>query len=254
MPESSPLSPLESEHTPEAVADRLAAEPVQSFVRDFVYGAIDGCVTTFAVVAGAVGAELSSVVVVILGFCNLVADGFSMAVSNYLGTKSDVELMRRARRTEERHIDAIPEGEALEVREIFRQKGFEGELLDQVTDVIISDRKLWIETMLREEWGLSGVVPSPGKAALVTFISFVAVGLLPLLPFVIPVWADQPLDSLFVGSAILTALTFFGIGAMKSRLVSESWWRSGLETLLMGGGAATLAYLVGVLLRPLAGG
>ena len=253
MSEAPDLSQLESEHTPEAVADRLSAEPSQNFVRDFVYGAIDGCVTTFAVVAGAVGAGLSSVVVVILGFCNLVADGFSMAVSNYLGTKSDVELARRARKIEELHIDEIPEGEAREIREIFKQKGFEGELLDSVTEVIISDRKLWVETMLREEWGLSGVEPSPKKAAMVTFFSFVFVGLLPLLPFTIPLGAETSQHALFVFSSVMTAATFFGIGAMKSRLVAESWWRSGTETLLMGGGAAVLAFLVGVLLRPLAG-
>ncbi len=254
MPDPIDRSTLESEHTPQAVKDRLSTQPAQNFVRDFVYGAIDGCVTTFAVVAGSVGAELPSVVVVILGFCNLSADGFSMAVGNFLGTKSDLELMRRARRIEERHIDAIPDGETREVREIFRQKGFEGELLDQVTQVIISDRKLWIETMLREEWGLSGVLPSPVKAALVTFFSFVFVGLLPLLPFILPMGPGTTQQTLFTASAVLTAATFFGIGAMKSHLVAERWWRSGLETLLMGGGAALVAYFVGVLLRPLQGG
>jgi VIT1/CCC1 family predicted Fe2+/Mn2+ transporter len=247
-------SALEREHTAQAVADRLSSVPGQSFVRDFVYGAIDGCVTTFAVVAGSVGAELPSVIVVILGFCNLAADGFSMAVGNYLGTKSDLELARRARRIEERHVDTIPEGEAREIREIFRQKGFEGELLDQVTEVIISDRKLWIETMLREEWGLSGVLPSPMKAALVTFCSFILVGLLPLLPFILPLGPGASREMLFTTSAVLTGLTFFGIGAMKSRLVSERWWKSGTETLLMGGGAALVAYFVGVLLSPLQGG
>lgn len=253
MNEEHELAALESEHTQKAVEARLAADPSQNFVRDFVYGAIDGCVTTFAVVAGAVGADLSHVVVIILGFCNLVADGFSMAVSNYLGTKSDLQLLRQARKTEERHIDQIPEGEVREVREIFRQKGFEGELLDRVTEVIVNDRKLWVETMVREEWGLSSVIPSPWKAAAVTFVSFLLVGFLPLLPFTISLGVELPQNTLFAWSTFLTGATFFGIGAMKSRYVSERWWRAGLETLLMGGGAAVLAYLVGVLLRPLGG-
>lgn len=247
------LSALESEHTQKAVEARLATDPAQNFVRDFVYGAIDGCVTTFAVVAGAIGADLRYSVVIILGFCNLVADGFSMAVSNYLGTKSDLQLLRQARRTEERHIDKIPEGEVREVREIFRQKGFEGELLDRVTEVICGDRKLWIETMVREEWGLSGVIPSPWKSAVITFVSFVLVGFLPLLPFTISLVVAVPQRALFGWSTFLTGAAFFGIGAMKSRYVSDSWWRAGLETLLMGGGAATLAYWVGVILRPLGG-
>ena len=73
---------------------------------------------------------------------------------------------------EESHLDTIPDGEAEEIRQIFQQKGFDGDLLDRVVEVITADRKLWVETMLREEWGLSLVSVSPLKAALVTFTAF----------------------------------------------------------------------------------
>ena len=88
---------LEAEHTPAAVAARIAADAKHWYLRDFVYGAIDGSVTTFAIVSGVVGAELSVRVILILGFVNLLADGFSMAVSNYLGTKADHQIVERAR-------------------------------------------------------------------------------------------------------------------------------------------------------------
>lgn len=80
---------LKEQHQPEAIKRRLEEGNTQSYLADSVLGGIDGCVTTFAVVAGAVGGELSGVVIIVLGFSNLLADGFSMAASNYLGTKSE---------------------------------------------------------------------------------------------------------------------------------------------------------------------
>lgn len=252
MPQSS-LTPLEAEHTREAIAARIGTDAQQVYLRDFIYGAIDGCVTTFAVIAGAMGAELSAGIVLILGFANLIADGFSMAVSNYLGTQADRQLLQRARRIEENHVEEIPEGEIEEIREIFRQKGFEGELLERVVQVITGNRKLWVDTMLREEWGLALDGPSPWKAGATTFAAFLFIGLIPVLPFVVFYFVPDRLTTAFAVSLVITAATFFGIGALKARYVAESWLRAGTETLLMGGGAALLAYLVGVLLRGLAG-
>jgi hypothetical protein len=110
---------LEAEHRPEEVRRRLLEHRGQGYLGDAVLGGIDGCVTTFAVVAGAVGAGFSGLVVVVLGFANLLADGFSMAISNYQGTKSQLERVEEARFSEERQIEEIPAGEREEVRQIF---------------------------------------------------------------------------------------------------------------------------------------
>jgi VIT1/CCC1 family predicted Fe2+/Mn2+ transporter len=252
IPERKPRDELQSEHTPTAVARRLSAEPSRSHLRDFVYGAMDGSVTTFAIVSGAAGAGLPNAVIVILGLANVLADGFSMAVGNYLGTRAEQQEHHRARQTEETHIEEIPEGEIEEIRQIFRGKGFDDELLERVVAVITSDRKLWVDTMLKEEWGLSLVMPSPGKAAVVTFVSFLAVGLIPLAPFVLYYLVGSTSQNSYLQSALLTAVVFFSIGALKSRYVAENWLRSGVETLLLGTGAAGLAYFVGALLRGLA--
>lgn len=245
------LAELHADHTPLAITRRMTSPPERSYLRDFVYGAIDGSVTTFAIVSGVTGAGLGGAVVIILGFANLLADGFSMAVSNYLGTKADAQLLHRARLIEENHVDVVPHGEVEEIRQIFQKKGFTGELLDQVIAVITKDRKLWIETMLTEEWGLSLSVSSPWKAGFVTFLAFVVVGLVPLLPFTLLYSLDVDGRVSFAVSMGLTAVALFAVGAMKSRYVMERWWRAGLETLLMGGGAALLAFLVGLLLKGL---
>jgi vacuolar iron transporter family protein len=237
---------LEAEHSPEAVRRRLENRHGPGYLGDAVLGGIDGCVTTFAVVAGAVGAGFSGLVIVVLGFANLLADGFSMAVSNYQGTKSQRQQVEEARRGEERQIEEVPEGEREEVRQIFAAKGFSGDTLDSVVEVITKDRGLWVDTMLAEELGLEVQGPDPRRAALATFVAFVFVGLVPLIPFVIP---DLSIDTRFFASAVATAIAFFGVGAAKGAVLHRSALRSGLETLLTGGGAALLAYVVGAWLR-----
>ena len=237
---------LETEHQPEVIGVRLAALRRYSYLGDGVLGGIDGCVTTFAVVAGAVGAGFPSIVAIVLGFANLLADGFSMAVSNYQGTKSQLEQVEQARRNEESHIEHIPEGEREEIRQIFARKGFEGDLLEQIVDVITNNRRLWVDTMLTEELGLQVEGPQPFRAALTTFVAFFVVGFIPLIPFLIP---GLTLQQTFVVSSIVTAMAFFGIGMVKGSILQRPILRSGLGTLLVGSAAASLAYLVGWWLR-----
>jgi vacuolar iron transporter family protein len=239
---------LLAEHTPAAIARRLDGTRQQSYLRDFVYGSIDGAVTTFAVVSGVIGAELDSVVIIILGLANLLADGFSMAVSNYLATKADAQLLARARGIEENHVDTVPHGEVEEIRQIFRQKGFEGDLLERVVAVITANRQLWVDTMLQDEWGLTLNARSALKAGLATFVAFCIVGFVPLTPFVLLAPFEIAPGRLFFISTITTGVAMFSVGALKSYFVDESWLRAGTETLAIGGGAASLAYVVGVLL------
>jgi VIT1/CCC1 family predicted Fe2+/Mn2+ transporter len=173
---------LEHEHTPDAIADRIASSN-HNYIRDFIYGGIDGAVTTFAVVSGVSGAELSTSIVLILGFANLVADGFSMAASNYLGTRAEIDDYRRLEKVEHRHIRIEPEGEREEIRQIYREKGFEGEELEKAVELITSDKDRWVKTMLTEEYGLPAEIRSPWRAALATFAAFIVCGLVPLVPY-----------------------------------------------------------------------
>jgi VIT1/CCC1 family predicted Fe2+/Mn2+ transporter len=238
---------MEHEHTHEAIRERLAAGPRHSYLRDWVYGGIDGAVTTFAIVSGVVGAQLSPGIILILGAANLIADGLSMAASNYLATRAEHEELEYIAAVEDRHIETSPEGEREEVRELFRQRGLQGSLLEQVVEVITADRNRWVRTMLRDEYGLPAAIRSPWWAAGATFSAFLLCGVVPLVPFVAQV--SEP----FWVAAAATGLVFTLVGALKSRWSIRRWWRLGLETLAIGGGAAAVAYGIGAWLRHLVG-
>lgn len=242
---------LKREHTQEAISRRLARATQHSYLGDFVLGAVDGAVTTFAIVAGAAGAGLSSGVALVLGLANVLADGFSMAAGNFLRARSDQQHLEQFRRMEEAHIDHIPDGEREEVRQIFRAKGFEGDVLERIVKVITEDRQQWVNTMLTEEWGLRLQLPSPWRAAAATMAAFVLAGLVPLVPLLFSL--QQEADASFPVSSLLTGATFFGIGVVRGRTLGQPPIWSGLETLFIGGSAAAVAYVVGRLLHDFAG-
>jgi len=221
----------------------------QDYIGEFIYGGIDGSVTTFAVVAGAAGAQLDSAIVLILGFANLIADGFSMSVGSYLSTKSQKENYEKHKAVEYWEVDHLPEKEKEEIREIYQAKGFEGELLEQVVAKITEDKDRWVDVMMKEELEMSEETKSPLQMGFVTFISFITLGLIPLIVYVIDYAGPGISGNLFVYSSTLTIVTFAGIGFAKSYVTNTNKLRSTLETLFLGGSAAVLAYFVGDLLE-----
>lgn len=168
----------------------------RKYLSEFVYGGTDGAITTFAIVAGVMGAGLNASIVLVLGFANLFADGFSMAVSNYLSTKSQNDLLIK-----HKHKHAHSK--------------------------------------------------KPKKTATATFIAFVIIGFIPLISFVLAPISPAIDQSKFLLSAILTGIAFIVIGAIKGKVVGKDYLKSSITTLLIGGVAAFLAFLVGYLLRGL---
>jgi VIT1/CCC1 family predicted Fe2+/Mn2+ transporter len=246
-----PDGPLEHEHTSEAIAQRLKSTNDHGMLGDFVLGAVDGTITTFAIVSGVAGAGLSTGIALVLGLANVLADGFSMAVGNYLKARSDRQVVDRYRAIEEKHILQAPEGEEEEIRQIFAAKGFEGAVLEEVVQVITADRRRWVDTMLTEEWGLQVSPPSPFRVGLVTFFAFVLAGMIPILPLF---WsASLGATNTFIASACATACAFAGIGAIRGRVTNQSMLFGAIETVAVGGLAATLAFAVGSLLKSYTG-
>ena len=232
-------------HTPEAIKERLEKGPKAHYLKEWVYGGIDGVVTTFAIISGVTGASLSPVVVVILGAANLIGDGFSMAAGAYSGAKTSIDNYEHLKNIEERHIADNPEGEREEIKQIFLAKGFKEKDLEQIVKTITDNRQTWLDVMLREEYGIAQEIKTPLKTGLHTFGAFILCGLMPLLPFILE------LPNAFMLALILSSLTFFAIGSFKSRWSTHHWWAQGFQTMFIGLTAAGLAYYIGYLLKGL---
>jgi VIT1/CCC1 family predicted Fe2+/Mn2+ transporter len=255
--ESLDLDASREAHSAQAIQKSLDEPAIHDvtkgrYIGDMVYGAIDGIVTTFAVVSGVAGASLSAGIVLILGFANLFADGLSMAVGNYLGTKSELEYKRRERYREEWEVEHLPEEEKQEIRQIYHRKGFTGELLDRIVEVITRDKKQWVDTMLLEELHIIPEHTSPIIAGLMTFTSFVVAGFIPLLSYVLSYFVPFFASYAYPVSIALTFAIIFAVGSLRVYVTGKRWWTSGLEMLLVGGATAVVAYLIGYLLKGLA--
>jgi len=219
------------------------------YLGELVLGGIDGIITTFAVVAGVVGAQLSAGIILILGFANLIADGFSMAVGNFLGARSSDEYEKTERSRETWEVENLPDAERQEIREIFAAKGFSGDLLDSVVDHVTSNKELWVETMMREELNIIQGKTNPYLVGIATLVAFLSFGSIPLLLYLISFLFNVTIENIFPWTAGLTAVALFLVGVLRSRFTFEVWWRSGVEILLVGGLAGGLAYACGVILK-----
>ena len=223
----------------------------KEYIAEFVYGGIDGVITTFAVVAGSAGAELAVPIVLILGFANLIADGFAMSVGSYFSAKSENESYDKHKAVEYWEIKNLRDKEVEEIREIYEAKGFEGDLLKQVVDVITSDDEVWVDTMMKEELEMIKNDRPPWKRGLVTFIAFNLVGFIPLSAYAFAGFIDASASDLFVVSSFSTAVALALIGTLKGLVTEQSLIKGIIETVLLGGIAATIAFFVGDILEKL---
>ncbi len=223
------------------------------YLKEIVYGASDGIITTFAVVAGFAGAGHTSgtlgiglTAVLLFGFANLAADGFSMALGNFLSVRSEQKLYRLEREKEEHEIQHSPELEEQETISILMEKGYSQEQAAQLTSLFMLNQEFWADFMLSYELGISNPEgTNPYLTGLATFFSFISFGLIPLLPYL----AKQNLvseNTIFSYSILFTLLALLLLGILRFKITKESWIKSISETMLLGSLAATIAYIVGL--------
>ncbi|MGB2128988.1 MAG: VIT1/CCC1 transporter family protein [Flavicella sp.] len=223
---------------------------IQEYLGEFVYGGIDGSITTFAVVAGAVGAGLDSSIIIILGFANLFADGFAMSIGAYLATKSEVDNYTKHKNIEYWEIENVPNTEKQEIRDIYASKGFSGELLDNVVETITANKEVWVDVMMKEELGMIEEKKSPFMVGLVTLISFVLLGFIPLFVYVFDFLFELTINLMF-WSTLMTLVSFGLVGFFKGLINNKNKLYSTISTMFMGISAALVAYYIGFLLEEL---
>ncbi len=230
---------------------RTASPSLNAYQPEFVYGGIDGCVTTFAVVAGATGAHFHSNIIIVLGLANLLADGLSMSIGSYLSSKADAHHYQKLKRMEYWSVENKPEEESDEIRKIYEEKGFKGEILQEIVKVITSRKHLWVDEMMKDELKMMESLKSPLKKALVTYISFIAIGLIPLSVYLVDLFMEDNKMPLFFISCVLTFCAFILIGFLKSHLNQMSKIKGIAETVFLGGIAAFVSFIAGTALENL---
>ncbi len=240
-------------HTPQAIAQALEEHggAGSQYLGELVYGGLDGIITTFAVVSGVAGAELGSGIVLIMGLANLLADGFSMAVGAYLSNKSEQEFYQKEYQRELWEIEHFPEGERAELLEIYQHQGYSPEEATQITEIKTRNQQRWVNAMMIDELGMLKDESNPVLNAVATFVAFLVAGSMPLLVYVIGLAVTVPAQAAFPIAVSLSGLGLFILGAAKSLFTRRNALLSGFEMLIVGGMAASVAYLVGVLLKGL---
>lgn len=232
-------------------------------LKEAVFGFNDGVVSTFAVIAGLTGGLTSEKTILLGAMATLVAGAFSMGLGTFLGSKSEKDLYESERKREMDEIKNIPERERQEIREIYAERGFKGELLEKVVDVISSDEKVWLDVMMKEELGFAENPPTPWKDGIVMSIAFVIGSFIPTLPYLLPktqiMCVAEPcaapaaplvlgLPATFIASLAISLLGLLLAGALKTRFTRRNVFLSALESLVVGSLAAGGSYIVGIFL------
>jgi vacuolar iron transporter family protein len=244
-------------HDPQRVAQATSQPSTTSWLGTYlgsmVYGGLNGIITTFAVVSGVAGAQLGADVILILGIGNLLADGFSMGTGDYLSTKTEREYYDEEARRQAWEIDTVPDGQRAELHAYYIQHGYTEDEADQLVAVQTQHKDRWVKAMMLEELQMVREDTNPIYNGIATFIAFVIAGSLPLIIYLIGLFTPIAPDAAFPISVVLSALALFGLGAAKVFVTRRNPIRSGLEMLVVGGLAALVAYVIGVLLQNIGG-
>ena len=202
------------------------------FVRDLVIGMADGLTVPFALAAGLTAAVTSSHVIVTAGLAEIAAGAIAMGLGGFLAARTDQEHYLSEERREYEEIKELREVELDEVATIFRSYGLEGPVLEQVTNAIAADQKRWVDFLMRFELGLER--PDPKRApisALTIAVSYIAGGLIPLMPYILGLELHRAL----IYSVIFTGIALALFGAVKGKLTGINMVKSAIQTTLVGG-------------------
>ncbi len=227
---------------------------VSVYLKEIIYGGVDGTITTFAVVAGFSGAALSNetatqlsfMTVLLFGLANLFADGVSMGLGNFLAVRSDQGLYNTIRNEEREQSMRNADAEAEMTRHILIERGFLERDAVTLTEIYRGNDRFWVDFMV--ENGLDVPDPTgenPLYTGIATFLSFVSFGLIPLIPFIVMGSFDPQTVFQFSGIGALGGLIL--LGALKWKIVGTNLFKSVGEIVLVGGAAASIAFFVGTL-------
>lgn len=214
--------------------------------RNIILGGQDGLVNVLGIVLGVATATSSTKIILLAAIAATFAESISMAAVAYTSTKADKEHYDSEVKRELDEIDTVPEIERQEIADIYKEKGFSGKLLEQVVDKICSNKKIWLEVMMREELHLEDPAEAmtPLMQGLLVGVSALIGSFIPITPFFF-----LPVSAAFAVSMGASLIVLFTLGAYKSKVTSRKWLRGGLELMIIGTAAALAGFLVGLFFK-----
>jgi VIT1/CCC1 family predicted Fe2+/Mn2+ transporter len=224
-------------------------QKIGSYIKSAIYGGSDGIITTPALIASSVFFASAQQAIDIIALAAIISDGFAMAFGDFLTTRSknDYTITERARESWE--IDNFPDGEKQEMVEIYMQKGMKENDAVIMVDTMSRNKQAFLEIMMREELGIVDSYENPVYHALVTFFSFVILGLLPVLPQLVARIFKASETAEVDSSFAIAAVALFALGAFKTKITKKNWIISGLEALAVGvivtGTALLISFICG---------
>lgn len=228
--------------------ERRTAE-LLSEVREAVFGAQDGLISTLAVVSTVGGATADPFAVLIAGLASALAGIFSMSAGEYMSSKSQREIFEAQIAAERVEVEERPAEALAEVTFLFEEEGLSREAASRVARELATGRRVLLKTMVEKELGLiDGKDENPLRGALVMGGSFGLSSLVPILPYLV-----LPVGTALYVSVVLTGLALFGMGVLKSRWTRRWWLRSGAEIVGLGTFAGVAGYFFGTALPALLG-
>jgi VIT1/CCC1 family predicted Fe2+/Mn2+ transporter len=217
----------------------------ESRLSDIILGGQDGLVNVLGVILGVAAATADARIVIAAGLAATFAESISMGAVAYTSTLANDDLYLSEREREYRHIHLAPEVEIEEIRDIYRKKGFDGETLDKIVDVITSNPDVWVNVMMSEEFQMTPPEKSNALvSALIVGFSALAGSLIPLFPFFF--WNVNLSIAI---SIVIAALTLFVVGVYKARVTVGKPFRSGLQMAVIGTVSALAGYVVGLIFK-----
>jgi len=239
-PDSSPLHPEDHHYHTRRDPHRQA-----SSLSDIILGGQDGLVNVLGVILGVAAATQDVRIVQAAGMAAAFAESVAMGAVAYTSSIADHEFYESEKEREHRHIARVPHLEKQEVRDIYRAKGFDGELLDRIVATITADKDVWVNVMLAEEHRLAPKTRrQAANSALTVGLSAIIGSLIPLAPF----FALPIVPGIWTSLAI-SAAALFTFGAYKAKRTIGHAGRSGLELLVIGMISALVGYGIGLLFK-----
>jgi len=217
------------------------------YIKSMIYGGIDGVITTFAVIAGGSGADLTHNVLFVLGIANLLADGFSMGFGDFISSRAENEFRKKETIHEEFMLETNPKDVKDQIKNMYTQKGFNAHEAETVAQIFSKNKSMVVSLFLAER-GIFKIAISPVTKSLYTFFSFIFFGAIPLFTYLLLPHFDIVKNNTFLTACILTGFTLFFLGSFKTRFTDRHWIVSGIEMIFLGGVSACIAYMIGVLL------